>query len=98
MAGDKRKGKTKCWWKPEHEALVAQNFEKKAGNILKHVLRRARINNLRPRWICDDSWQELLHYWATDQKFLKHFANAKAAKASENGGSLHTSGATAKWM
>ncbi|XP_060170464.1 uncharacterized protein LOC132601393 [Lycium barbarum] len=86
--------RTKCFWNPEHETLVAQNFEKKAGNILKHALRRARQKVLQPKWTRDDNRKKLLHFWATDPTFLKQSENGKKARASDKGGFPHTSGAT----
>ncbi|KAJ8538651.1 hypothetical protein K7X08_029947 [Anisodus acutangulus] len=47
-------------------------------------------------FILGGSWKELLHYWVTDQKFLKYSANAKVVRVSENSGSLHTSRATSQ--
>ncbi|XP_060185155.1 uncharacterized protein LOC132614665 [Lycium barbarum] len=83
-----------CFWNPQHETQVAQNFEKKAGNILKHALCRARQKVWKPKWITKDNGKKLLHFWATDPTFLKQSENGMKARALDKGGFRHNSGAT----
>ncbi|XP_060202041.1 uncharacterized protein LOC132630489 [Lycium barbarum] len=82
----------KCFWLPEHEAHVAQNFEKKAGQLLKGALGRVREEQAKPDWIRPEAYNKLLQYWPSDE-FKKQSEKGKLARNSTKGGSLHTSGA-----
>ncbi|XP_060184288.1 uncharacterized protein LOC132613978 [Lycium barbarum] len=84
--------KRKCFCLPEHEAHVAQNFEKKAGRLLKGALGRVREEQAKPDWIRPEAYNKLLQYWASDE-FKKQSETGKKARNSTKGGSLHTSGA-----
>ncbi|XP_060190440.1 uncharacterized protein LOC132619604 [Lycium barbarum] len=85
--------KDKCVWRPEHETQMAQNFKKKAQCLLCDMLGRVRQSNKKPGWILPENYNKLLHYWATNERFLQLSDIGKKARNSTKGGSLHTSGA-----
>ncbi|XP_059291127.1 uncharacterized protein LOC132044642 [Lycium ferocissimum] len=85
--------KEKCVWRPEHEKQLTQNFEKKAQRLLCDMLGRVRESHKKSKLILPEKYNMLLHYWATNERFLQLSDIAKKARSSTSGGSLHTSGA-----
>ncbi|XP_059282766.1 uncharacterized protein LOC132036442 isoform X1 [Lycium ferocissimum] len=85
--------KEKCYWRPEHEKQLTQNFKKKAQHLLCDMLGRVRKSHKKPKWILPENYNKLLHYWATDERFLQLSDIGKKERNSTKGGSLHTSGA-----
>ncbi|XP_060200183.1 uncharacterized protein LOC132628417 [Lycium barbarum] len=85
--------KEKCVWCPKHETQLAQNFQKKAQRLLSDMLGKVRESNTKPKWILPENYAKLLHYWATNKRFLQLSDIGKKARNSTKGGSLHTSGA-----
>ncbi|KAK4359569.1 hypothetical protein RND71_021798 [Anisodus tanguticus] len=51
-----------------------------------------RKYNRQPFWLTDGQWEQLKAYWRTPEVIAKS-EQAKAARASQKGGSLHTTGA-----
>ncbi|XP_059287808.1 uncharacterized protein LOC132041070 [Lycium ferocissimum] len=45
-----------------------------------------------PQWLNAEQWEKLKAYWRTPE-FIAKSEQAKAARASQKGGSLHTAGA-----
>ncbi|XP_059302039.1 LOW QUALITY PROTEIN: cytochrome P450 71AP13-like [Lycium ferocissimum] len=81
-----------CRWDPTHNERVAVNFEKKGSARLFDWFSTARKHMKKPQWITDGQWEQLKAYWRTPE-FIADFEQAKTARASQKGGSLHTAGA-----
>ncbi|KAH0636387.1 hypothetical protein KY290_036827 [Solanum tuberosum] len=80
-------------WALEHEDDVQVNFKLKASKLLSSTFCDCRRENRMPGFMLPDRWALLLKHWSTDEKFKKRSEIGKMARASENGGSLHTGGA-----
>ncbi|KAH0642562.1 hypothetical protein KY290_035301 [Solanum tuberosum] len=80
-------------WAPEHKDDVQVNFKLKASKLLSSTFCDCRRKNRLPTFMLPDRWALLLKHWSTDEKFKKRSEIGKMARASEKGGSLHTSGA-----
>ncbi|KOM52105.1 hypothetical protein LR48_Vigan09g076400 [Vigna angularis] len=81
----------KVQWKPEHEIQIQRNFHMKASHRLSKMFRDARNAGERPYWLGEQIWNSLLAHWNT-VKFHNKCVKAQRNKASEKGGTLHTSG------
>ena len=71
---------------------IAANFEKKGSARLSDWFSRARRYMTMPQWLNAEQWEKLKAYWQTPE-FIAKSEQAKAARASQKGGSLHTAGA-----
>lgn len=82
-------------WEPMKERLIKKNYYGRTARRLSDMLRRARkrweLHGIRPRWIGEEIFQELLKYWESDE-FLAKSENAKKMRASEKGGCLNAVG------
>ncbi|XP_060206889.1 uncharacterized protein LOC132634816 [Lycium barbarum] len=83
--------KKHVWWFPENERKIWKSFEARAKNRLSYLLSQARNKNERPQWIEEQIWNRLVQHWSSEG-FKKKSAQAKANRASEKGGCLHTGG------
>ncbi|XP_075081657.1 uncharacterized protein LOC142166395 isoform X4 [Nicotiana tabacum] len=81
----------KCAWSHDLEAEVWTVFFKKCSDRFFDLLRTARENNVRPTWILDDLWVNLLEYWKS-LEFEKKSRQGREARMSEKGSSMHTGG------
>uniref|UniRef100_A0A1U7WMP5 Uncharacterized protein LOC104230180 n=1 Tax=Nicotiana sylvestris TaxID=4096 RepID=A0A1U7WMP5_NICSY len=81
----------KCAWIPKYHQQISHNFEKKAADRLKNLLYKARQKGEKPGWMLKAMWDRLIMIWASEE-FKKRSNAAKAARASNTGGSLHTGG------
>ncbi|XP_019264450.1 PREDICTED: uncharacterized protein LOC109242077 [Nicotiana attenuata] len=59
--------------------------------MLKNLLYKARQKGEKPGWMLKDMWDRVIVIWASEE-FKKRSNAAKAARASNTGGSLHTGG------
>ncbi|XP_049345727.1 uncharacterized protein LOC125810258 [Solanum verrucosum] len=78
---------------PEQEDDVQVNFKLKASKLLSSTFCDCLRKNRMPKFMFPERWALLLKHWSTDEKFKKRSEIGKMARASEKGGSLHTSGA-----
>ncbi|XP_059288951.1 uncharacterized protein LOC132042424 [Lycium ferocissimum] len=62
-------------------------------NFVSPPSSRVRQSHKKPTWILPENYNKLLHYWATNERFLQLSDIGKKARNSTKGGSLHTSGA-----
>ncbi|XP_060187977.1 LOW QUALITY PROTEIN: cytochrome P450 71AP13-like [Lycium barbarum] len=81
-----------CRWDPTHNERVVVNFEKKGSARLSGWFSTTRKHMKKPQWLTDGQWEQLKAYWRTPE-FIAEFEQAKTARASQKGGSLHTVGA-----
>ncbi|MCD9640930.1 hypothetical protein HAX54_026687 [Datura stramonium] len=68
-----------------------RTFFRKCAERLTDFLRTAREHGERPSWITEDIWPKINKYWASSE-FHKKCTLAKAGRASDKGGSVHTGG------
>ncbi|WMV54551.1 hypothetical protein MTR67_047936 [Solanum verrucosum] len=76
----------------EYNLVIGTTFERKASTRLSSWLKKVRDSGKRPSWILPHVFDELGQYWNTD-KFKAISDQAKMARGSLKGGSLHTGGA-----
>ncbi|WMV19338.1 hypothetical protein MTR67_012723 [Solanum verrucosum] len=84
--------KTMCTWESRYNLVIGTTFERKASIRLSNWLKSVRDNGIRPGWMLPHGFAELGQYWKTD-KFKAISDQAKMARGSLKGGSLHTGGA-----
>jgi hypothetical protein len=72
--------------------VIATTFERKASARLSSWLKAARDSMTPPSWMLPHVFEELCRYWMTDE-FKAMSEQAKKARRSLKGGSLHTGGA-----
>jgi len=76
---------------PKYHQQISHNFEKKIIDRFKNLFYKARQKGEKPGWMLKDMWDRLIVIWASEE-FKKRSNAAKAARASNTGGSLHTGG------
>ncbi|XP_070042531.1 uncharacterized protein [Nicotiana tomentosiformis] len=81
----------RCTWSPDEDHVIRENFQKRIAHRLSDMFSDTRTKGKMHGWILPDEWKELLKYWAT-KDVKKKSEQAKAARNSEKGGSLHTCG------
>ncbi|XP_058726864.1 uncharacterized protein LOC131598265 [Vicia villosa] len=59
--------------------------------MLRRVRKRWELHGIRPSWIGEEIFRELLKYWESDE-FAAKSENAKKMRASEKGGCLNAVG------
>ncbi|WMV38002.1 hypothetical protein MTR67_031387 [Solanum verrucosum] len=84
--------KTMCTWESRYNLVIGTTFERKASTRLSNWLKSVRDSGERPGWMLPHVFAELGQYWKTD-KFKAISDQAKMARGSLKGGSLHTRGA-----
>ena len=72
--------------------VIATTFERRASARLSSWLKKVRDTDQRPGWMLSHVFDDLRVYWNTN-KFKAMSEQAKKAKGSLKGGSLHTGGA-----
>ncbi|XP_060204527.1 uncharacterized protein LOC132632561 [Lycium barbarum] len=78
----------KYGWYPSNDYLIFYNFEKHVDDILKDTLWTARREGQKPNWMLEGIWAKLKARWAYEE-VEKTSIQAKAARASDKGESLH---------
>ena len=81
-------------WAPQHNEAIWTIFESKGSARLRDMFAEARRTGVRPSWIGENVWRELLATWATPE-FSRKREQAKQNRLSDVGGlgpSLHTGG------
>ncbi|XP_058780985.1 uncharacterized protein LOC131655094 [Vicia villosa] len=85
----------KCVWEPMKERQIKKNYYGRTARRLSDMLRRVRkrweLHGIRPSWIGEEIFRELLKYWESDE-FAAKSENAKKMRASEKGGCLNAVG------
>ncbi|KAM3216411.1 hypothetical protein P3L10_025852 [Capsicum annuum] len=81
----------KCAWNSCHENEIQCIFKLKAALRIKEHLYEAQRNLEKPGWLSADVWVQFLEKWDTP-KYRAGRERAKANRASQTGGSLHTGG------
>ncbi|XP_049410583.1 uncharacterized protein LOC125873765 [Solanum stenotomum] len=81
-----------CTWESRYNLVIGTTFERKASVRLSSWLKSVRDSGERPDWMLPHVFDELGHYWNT-YKFKAISDQAKMARGSLKGGSLHTGGA-----
>ncbi|WMV14223.1 hypothetical protein MTR67_007608 [Solanum verrucosum] len=84
--------KTMCTWESRYNLVIGTTFERKASAKLSSWLKSIRDSGERPGWMLPHVFDELGQYWNT-YKFKAISDQAKMARDSLKGGSLHTGGA-----
>ncbi|WMV07145.1 hypothetical protein MTR67_000530 [Solanum verrucosum] len=84
--------KTMCTWESRYILVIGTTFERKASARLSSWLKSVRYSGEHPGWMLPHVFDELGQYWNTD-KFKAKSDQAKMARGSLKGGSLHTGGA-----
>ncbi|WMV50904.1 hypothetical protein MTR67_044289 [Solanum verrucosum] len=84
--------KTMCTWESRYNLVIGTTFERKASTRLSSWLKSVRDSGERPGWMLPHVFAELGQYWNID-KFKAISDQAKMARGSLKGGSLHTEGA-----
>ncbi|WMV13877.1 hypothetical protein MTR67_007262 [Solanum verrucosum] len=84
--------KTMCTWESRYNLVIGTTFERKASARLSSWLKKVRDSGERPGWMLPHVFDKLGQYWNTD-KFKAISNQAKKARGSLKGGSLHTRGA-----
>ncbi|XP_049397343.1 uncharacterized protein LOC125861503 [Solanum stenotomum] len=84
--------KTMCIWESRYNLVIGTTFEREASTRLSNWLKSVRDSGERPSWMLPHVFAELGQYWKTD-KFKAISDQAKMARGSLKGGSLHTGGA-----
>ncbi|WMV24333.1 hypothetical protein MTR67_017718 [Solanum verrucosum] len=84
--------KTMCTWESRYNLVIGTTFERKASTRLSNWLKSVRDSGERPGWMLPHVFAELGQYWKID-KFKAISDQAKMARGSLKGGSLHTRGA-----
>ncbi|KAL3370799.1 hypothetical protein AABB24_007700 [Solanum stoloniferum] len=84
--------KTMCTWESRYNLVIGTTFERKASARLSSWLKSIRDSGERPDWMLPHVFDELGQYWNT-YKFKAISDQAKMARGSLKGGSLHTGGA-----
>ncbi|KAF3675240.1 hypothetical protein FXO37_05983 [Capsicum annuum] len=79
----------KCAWNSCHENEIQCIFKLKAALRIKEHLYEAQRNLEKPGWLSADVWVQFLEKWDTP-KYRAGRERAKANRASQTGGSLHT--------
>ncbi|WMV59299.1 hypothetical protein MTR67_052684 [Solanum verrucosum] len=83
---------TMCTWKPKFNMVIATTFKRRAFTRLSSWLKKARDTDQCTDWMLPHVMDGLRQYWNT-YKFKAMSEQAKKARDSLNGGSLHTGGA-----
>ncbi|XP_019258092.1 PREDICTED: uncharacterized protein LOC109236373 [Nicotiana attenuata] len=83
--------RTLCVWEQRYDNEIKYVYEKKAKKLIPSSLYEARDKNKKPGWIREDVWIKFLAIWDSVE-FKEKSERAKAARASQKGGSLHTGG------
>nr|KYP47734.1 hypothetical protein KK1_030616 [Cajanus cajan] len=78
-------------WAPHHEWEIRKVYAKKVKKRLRDMLTKARCKGVRPHWIGEQAWDDLLKYWDSN-KFKEKSTRNKNNRASTRGGALHTTG------
>ena len=81
-----------CTWESRYNLVIGTTFERKASTRLSSWLKKVRDSGKCPGWMLPHVFDELGQYWNTD-KFKAISDQAKMARGSLKGGSLHTGGA-----
>ncbi|WMV25190.1 hypothetical protein MTR67_018575 [Solanum verrucosum] len=81
-----------CTWESRYNLVIGTTFERKASARLSSWLKSIRDSGERPDWMLPHVFDELGQYWNT-YKFKAISDQAKMARGSLKGGSLHTGGA-----
>ncbi|WMV30332.1 hypothetical protein MTR67_023717 [Solanum verrucosum] len=84
--------KTMCTWESRYNLVIGTTFARKASTRLSSWLKSVRDIGERPGWMLPHVFDELGQYWNTD-KFNAISDQAKMARGSLKGCSLHTGGA-----
>ncbi|WMV55163.1 hypothetical protein MTR67_048548 [Solanum verrucosum] len=84
--------KTMCTWESRYNLVIGTTFERKASARLSSWIKSVRDSGERPGWMLPHVFDELGQYWNT-YKFKAISNQAKMARGSLKGGSLHTGGA-----
>ncbi|WMV24187.1 hypothetical protein MTR67_017572 [Solanum verrucosum] len=84
--------KTMCTWDLMYNLVIGTTFERKASARLSSWLKKIRDSGECPDWMLPHVFDELGQYWNTN-KFKAISDQAKKARDSLKGGSLHTRGA-----
>ena len=79
-------------WKWRHNQVISTTFERKASVRLSACLNKVQDDVEYPDWMMPHVHDELGLFWNTD-KFQAISNQAKKAKGTLKGGSLHTGGA-----
>ena len=81
-----------CTWESRNNLVIGTIFERKTSARLSSWLKKVRDSGERPGWMLPHVFDELSQYWNTN-KFKAISDQAKMARGSLKGGSLHTGGA-----
>ena len=81
-----------CTWESRYNLVIGTTFERKASVRLSSWLKKVRDTDQSSGWMLPHVFDELGQYWNTD-KFKAISDQAKMARGSLKGGSLHTGGA-----
>ncbi|WMV33914.1 hypothetical protein MTR67_027299 [Solanum verrucosum] len=84
--------KTMCTWESRYNLVIGTTFERKASVRLSSWLKSVRDSGECPDWMLPHVVDELGKYWNTN-KFKAISDQAKMARCSLKGGSLHIGGA-----
>ena len=78
-------------WAPKFNLDIQKNFDKRGSSKLTQLLQKARKDSVKPTWMGDTAWTELVRYWQSDDFKAKSDQNKKN-RNSNAGASLHTGG------
>ncbi|KAF3665486.1 hypothetical protein FXO38_09583 [Capsicum annuum] len=81
----------KCAWNSCHDIEIQRIFKLKAAQRTKEHLYEARRHLEKPEWLNANVWDQFLKKWDTPE-YRARRERAKANRASQTGGSLHTGG------
>lgn len=59
------------------EQAVFLVFKSLGGRHLRSIFSRAKEHNKKPVWMQQDIWEQILHIWATDEKYQHRVAMNK---------------------
>ncbi|XP_058756379.1 uncharacterized protein LOC131629607 [Vicia villosa] len=87
--------KEKCVWDPLSEKSVQKVFNTRCSKRMSDMLRRVRENHelhgIRPNWIGEEVFHDLVTYWRSPE-FRAKSETFKKMRASEKGGCVNTVG------
>lgn len=82
-------------WNPADTTTIEKNFKKKASELLRKHLHRARVSERKPKWISQENWEEMKNEWAhesfaeaCEKNKNNRLADAASASTIYRGGSI----------
>ena len=86
-----------CRWRPQYDARIRKIFNIKGDARFRGIMYQERMNyaknsDYKPKYIANRVWSQLIHHWASNNKFKNWLAANTVNHASSEGGSMHIGG------